>query len=134
MESDDTEASSNRPYLIRAIRDWAIDNHLTPQLLVNATFSGVEVPSEFIENGQIVLNVSPQAADNLDMGNDFISFSARFQGVSRSVIVPVPAVIAVFGRESRQGMSFEGLPEEFETDEALNEPPVRGKPHLKLVD
>ena len=86
MGSDDIEASSNRPYLIRAIRDWAIDNHLTPQLLVNATVSGVEVPSEFVENGQIVLNVSPHAADNLDMGNDFISFSARFQGVSRSVI------------------------------------------------
>jgi len=68
------------------------------------------------------------------MGNEFISFSARFQGVSRSVIVPVSAVIAVFGRESRQGMSFEDPPEDLETDEALNEPPARGKPYLKLVD
>jgi stringent starvation protein B len=134
MGSDDIELSSNRPYLIRAIRDWAIDNQLTPQLLVNAAISGVEVPREFVENGQIVLNVSPQAADNLDMGNELISFSARFRGVSRSVIVPVSAVIAVFDRESRQGMSFGDPHEDLETDEALNEPPLRGKPHLKLVD
>ena len=106
MAAEDTVLSSHRPYLIRAIREWAIDNHLTPQLLVSAEMDGVEVPAEFVEEGQIVLNISPQAVDHLEMGNEYISFSARFRGVSRSVLVPVDAVLAVFDRESRQGMSF----------------------------
>ena len=101
MAAEDTALSSHRPYLIRAIREWAIDNHLTPQLLVDAELDGVEVPAEFVEEGQIVLNISPQAVDHLEMGNDYISFSARFRGVSRSVLVPVDAVLAVFDRESR---------------------------------
>ena len=106
MATEDTALSSHRPYLIRAIREWAIDNHLTPQLLVNVEVNEVEVPTEFVEDGQIVLNISPQAVDDLEMGNEYISFSARFRGTSRSVLVPVDAVLAVFDRESRQGMSF----------------------------
>ena len=94
MAAEDTALSSHRPYLIRAIREWAIDNHLTPQLLVDAELDGVEVPVEFVEDGQIVLNISPQAVDHLEMGNEHISFSARFRGVSRSVLVPVDAVLA----------------------------------------
>ncbi|MGA1697083.1 MAG: ClpXP protease specificity-enhancing factor, partial [Arenicellales bacterium] len=108
MSDDDLELSSHRPYLIRAIREWAIDNNLTPQLVVNASFAGVKVPDEFIEDGQIILNVSPQAVSHLEMGNELISFSARFRGVARSVEVPVDAVLAVFDRETRQGMSFPG--------------------------
>ena len=112
MAAEDTVLSSHRPYLIRAIREWAIDNDLTPQLLVSAEMDGVEVPAEFVEEGQIVLNISPQAVDHLEMGNEYISFSARFRGVSRSVLVPVDAVLAVFDRESRQGMSFPSVPEQ----------------------
>ena len=137
MAAEDTALSSHRPYLIRAIREWAIDNHLTPQLLVDAELDGVEVPVEFVEDGQIVLNISPQAVDHLEMGNEYISFSARFRGVSRSVLVPVDAVLAVFDRESRQGMSFPSVPEPGDDAlEAKSEKPAtpRKKPNLKLVE
>ena len=137
MAAEDTALSSHRPYLIRAIREWAIDNDLTPQLLVDAELDGVEVPADFVEEGQIVLNISPQAVDHLEMGNEYISFSTRFRGVSRSVLVPVDAVLAVFDRESRQGMSFPSVPET--GDHALetkSEKPAafRKKPNLKLVE
>ena len=135
MATEDISLNSHRPYLIRAIREWAIDNHLTPQLLVNAEGRGVEVPVEFVEDGQIVLNVSPQAVDDLEMGNEFISFSARFRGASRSILVPVDAVLAVFDRESRQGMS---LPQtsaaEGEEGKSAEQPQLRKKPNLKLVE
>ena len=138
MSTADKRLSSHRPYLIRAIREWAIDNDLTPQLVVNASVEGVEVPVEFIEDGQIILNVSPQAVSNLEMGNEFISFSARFRGVSRSVLVPVEAVMAVFDRETRQGMSFPeftaGEASEQEPESTPEPPPARGKPKLKLVE
>ena len=134
MATEDTALSSHRPYLIRAIREWAIDNHLTPQLLVNVEVNEVEVPTEFVEDGQIVLNISPQAVDDLEMGNEYISFSARFGGTSRSVLVPVDAVLAVFDRESRQGMSFPtaSAPEDDAKSEKPTEP--RKKPNLKLVE
>ena len=135
MATEDTSLNSHRPYLIRAIREWAIDNHLTPQLLVNAEGRGVEVPVEFVEDGQIVLNVSPQAVDDLEMGNEFISFSARFSGASRSVLVPVDAVLAVFDRESRQGMSFpQTSAVEGEESKSEEQPQLRKKPNLKLVE
>jgi len=136
MSDDDLELSSHRPYLIRAIREWAIDNNLTPQLVVNASFAGVKVPDEFIEDGQIILNVSPQAVSHLEMGNELISFSARFRGVARSVEVPVDAVLAVFDRETRQGMSFPGVTddEDIADDAPDSQPPARGKPKLKLVE
>ena len=137
MAAEDIALSSHRPYLIRAIREWAIDNHLTPQLLVDAELDGVEVPAEFVEEGQIVLNISPQAVDHLEMGNDYISFSARFRGVSRSVLVPVDAVLAVFDREGRQGMSFPSVPEPGDdAPAAKSEKPAapRKKPNLKLVE
>ena len=134
MATEDTALSSHRPYLIRAIREWAIDNHLTPQLLVNVEVNEVEVPTEFVEDGQIVLNISPQAVDDLEMGNEYISFSARFRGTSRSVLVPADAVLAVFDRESRQGMSFPiaSAPEDDAKSEKPTEP--RKKPNLKLVE
>jgi len=136
MSDDDLELSSHRPYLIRAIREWAIDNNLTPQLVVNASFAGVKVPDEFIEDGQIILNVSPQAVSHLEMGNELISFSARFRRVARSVEVPVDAVLAVFDRETRQGMSFPGVTddEDVADDAPDSQPPARGKPKLKLVE
>ena len=136
MSDDDLALSSHRPYLIRAIREWAIDNTLSPQLVVNASVTGVKVPDEFIEDGQIILNVSPQAVSHLEMGNELISFSARFRGVARSVEVPVDAVLAVFDRETRQGMSFPAVTddEDVADDESDSQPPARGKPKLKLVE
>jgi stringent starvation protein B len=135
MATEETLLNSHRPYLIRAMREWAIDNHLTPQLLVNAEADGVDVPAEFVEDGQIVLNISPHAVDDLEMGNEVISFSARFGGVSRSVLVPVAAVMTVFDRESRQGMQFPQTPAaEGEDAKAAKQPEQRPKPNLKLVE
>ncbi len=135
MATEETLLNSHRPYLIRAIHEWAIDNHLTPQLLVNAEAEDVDVPAEFVEDWHIVLNISPQAVDDLEMGNEFISFSARFRGVFRSVFVPVDAVMAVFDRESRQGMSFPQTPAaEGEDAKAAKQPEQHRKPNLKLVE
>jgi len=135
MTTEETLLNSHRPYLIRAIREWAIDNHLTPQLLVNAEADGVDVPAEFVEDGKILLNISPQAVDDLEMGNEFIAFSARFGGVSRSVLVPVAAVMAVFDRESRQALSFPQTPAaEGEDPKAAKQSEQRPKPNLKLVE
>ena len=129
--------TSSRPYLVRALNEWILDNDCTPYIVVDAGIQGVQVPTEHVANGQIVLNISPQAVDHLEMGNEYISFSTRFRGVSRSVLVPVDAVLAVFDRESRQGMSFPSVPEPGDdAREAKIDKPAapRKKPNLKLVE
>ncbi|MEI7036168.1 ClpXP protease specificity-enhancing factor [Fulvimonas yonginensis] len=98
--------SSNRPYLLRAIYDWITDNQLTPYLLVDATVEGVRVPPQVIKNGQVVLNIAMRAVANLELGNDFISFQARFSGVSQAIRIPVQAVLALYAQENGQGMMF----------------------------
>lgn len=98
--------SSNRPYLLRAIYDWISDNNLTPYMLVDATRQGVRVPPHVIKNGQVVLNLAMRAVANLDLGNEWISFQARFSGVSHSIQIPVPAVLALYAQENGQGMMF----------------------------
>lgn len=104
--------SSNRPYLLRAIYDWISDNNLTPYMLVDATRSGVRVPAHVIKNGQVVLNLAMRAVANLDLGNEWISFQARFSGVSHSIQIPVPAVLALYAQENGQGMMFPADEEE----------------------
>jgi len=104
------ELVSTQPYLIRALWQWASDCGLTPQLLVDAQQPGVAVPAGSVKDGQIVLNISGHAVSNLDLGNEMISFSARFDGVPRAVSLPVSAVQAVFARENGQGMAFEAIP------------------------
>lgn len=100
--------TSNRPYLIRAIHEWICDNGLTTHVLVNATWPGVEVPQDYVENGQIVLNIAPRAVNGFVADNEEIRFSARFGGMPMTVRVPVEAVLAVFARENGQGMAFDG--------------------------
>ncbi|PPD25483.1 MAG: ClpXP protease specificity-enhancing factor, partial [Methylomonas sp.] len=80
-----------KPYLIRAIYEWIVDNHFTPHLLVNAEYPGVELPQDFIENGRIVLNVRPQAIQGLSLGNDEVEFNARFAGRAMRIIAPMGA-------------------------------------------
>lgn len=96
------------PYLIRAIWEWCGDNGLTPYVAVKVDGS-TRVPLEFVRNGEIVLNVSADATRNLKIGNDLIQFSARFNGVSREVSVPVAAVAGIFAKETGQGMAFHNL-------------------------
>jgi stringent starvation protein B len=97
---------STKPYLIRAIYEWCADQGYTPYLAVQVDES-TRVPREFVRDGQIVLNVSPDATHQMSMGNDEITFQTRFNGASFPVVVPVEAVLAIYARENGQGMAFE---------------------------
>ncbi|MBD1577222.1 ClpXP protease specificity-enhancing factor [Vibrio sp. S11_S32] len=104
---DMDKMTPRRPYLVRAFYEWLSDNELTPHLVVDATMVGVRVPLEFVEDGQIILNVAPRAVGNLEMSNEAITFSARFSGRPHSVIVPMYAVQAIYARENGAGTMFE---------------------------
>ena len=99
------ESTSTRPYLIRALYDWCTDNGLTPYVAVLVDDT-VQVPREYVKNGEIVLNISYDATSSLKLGNDFIEFKARFAGTAREIMVPVNRVIAIYARENGQGMAF----------------------------
>ena len=103
------EMSSQRPYLLRALYEWIADNGMTPHVLVDARMPGVRVPAHAVKEGRIVLNIAERAVAKLELGNDTIRFTARFAGVSQTVLVPLEAVIAVYARETGQGMA---MPEE----------------------
>jgi len=112
--NNDQRATSTRPYLIRALYEWCTDNGFTPYVAVRVDDS-VQVPREYVKNGEIVLNVSMDATSSLKLGNDFIEFKARFAGTARDIMVPVGRVIAIYARENGQGMAFPleeaGLPQ-----------------------
>jgi stringent starvation protein B len=99
------ESTSTRPYLIRALYDWCTDNGLTPYVAVLVDDT-VQVPREYVKNGEIVLNISFDATSSLKLGNDFIEFKARFAGTAREIMVPISRVIAIYARENGQGMAF----------------------------
>jgi len=113
------KSSPKRPYLLRAYYDWLVDNSFTPYLVVDATYLGVNVPVEYVKDGQIVLNLSANATGNLQLTNDFIQFNARFKGVSRELYIPMGAALAIYARENGDGVMFE--PEEV-YDELNSEP------------
>jgi stringent starvation protein B len=99
------DATATRPYLLRALHEWCTDNGYTPYVVV-VVDETVQVPLEFVKNGEIVLNVSYDATSGMTLGNDYIEFKARFGGVPREIIVPVSRVMAIYARENGQGMSF----------------------------
>lgn len=109
----------NRPYLARAIYEWIVDNNLVPHILVDATQKNVIVPREFVKNGQIVLNVAPYATHNFELGNDVISFSARFGGVSQDLYIPISALLGIYARENGVGLFFD--PSEYDLPSEENE-------------
>ncbi|MFM2486728.1 ClpXP protease specificity-enhancing factor [Celerinatantimonas yamalensis] len=144
----------NRPYLLKAFFDWLLDNQLTPHLVVDATYIGVEVPQQFVQNGQIVLNVAPGAVGQFSMGTDEVSFNARFGGVPFQVYIPMGAVLAIYARENGAGTMFEPEPYYDAIDDELTvlrsidgpsgssdddpdpEPPspsTKGKPSLRVI-
>lgn len=135
--------TSQRPYLVRAIHEWICDNGETPVILVDCTHPGVRVPDEYVNDGRIVLNVSPAATDGLHIGNESIEFSARFGGQPRTVELPVASVLAVYSRESQHGMLFaagedgEIASSGLDDDGPDDEPPGGGAPrdrsHLRVV-
>ena len=104
MNQDDATPST-RPYLIRALHEWCTDNGFAPYVAVQVDAS-VQVPREFVNNNEIVLNVSFDATSGLKLGNDYIEFKARFGGIARDIIVPVTHVVAIYARENGQGMAF----------------------------
>ena len=99
--------TSSRPYIVRALYDWIIENSCTPYILVNAFEDGVEVPQEHVRDGQIVLNISPVAVSDLHLGNDSLNFEGRFGGIPKAVCVPISAVCGIYAKENGQGMIFD---------------------------
>ena len=106
-ERSDVESGSTRPYLVRAIHEWCIDNGLTPQIMVDVTVPHVMVPLEFVKDDRIVLNLHPNAVRDLEIGNEYLLFSARFSGRAEDIALPVEAVLAVYARENGQGIVFQ---------------------------
>ena len=141
----DADLPSTRPYLIRALYDWCSDNGFTPYVAVKVDAS-VQVPREYVQGGEIVLNISMDATSALKLGNEFIEFKARFGGQPREIMVPVGRVMAIYARENGQGMAFPvvvdagpvQLPAAAETQPADSEPPPASpaagqRPALKRV-
>jgi stringent starvation protein B len=116
----DSQGSSTRPYLIRALHDWCTDNGFTPYLAVYVD-SSVRVPMEYVKNNEIVLNVGFEATSGLKLGNEFIEFKARFGGIGREIVVPIDHVVAIYARENGQGMAFP-MPADSGTGNAAAQP------------
>lgn len=133
------QMTSNQPYLLRAFYEWILDNNMTPYIVVDANKPGTQVPLEYVQDGQIVLNISPSACGKLQMGNVELSFEARFGGVPRQMLVPCYAVLAIYARENGAGTVFtiddaaeEGAAEA--TQQPVAETPKKkARPSLKIV-
>ncbi len=131
--------SSLKPYLIRAVYDWCVDQDFTPYLLANVESNEVVVPRQFAQEGRIVLNLKPQAVHNLALGDTRIEFNARFGGAPMQVKIPVQAVLAIYARENGQGMVFEGSGEDEPSTPSSPPPgepqtkPSKPRPVLKVV-
>jgi stringent starvation protein B len=130
-----SKMSSNRPYLIRALYDWLVDNGTTPYLMVNTEVDGVVVPAQFVDDGRIILNVDPSAVSDLELGNDLICFSARFSGKAEDILIPPHAVMGIYAKENGQGMLFPE--EEVKLDDGPGDEPDPSspgkRPSLKVV-
>jgi stringent starvation protein B len=132
------DMTSNRPYLVRALYEWILDNRMTPYLLVDAAHPGSMVPDQFVQDGKIVLNISATAVRTLELGNERIAFDARFGGVAMDIEVPIGAVLGIYARENGRGMLFpdEGsaMADAKEPEETSGAPkPTRERPTLKVV-
>ncbi len=130
--------SSSRPYLLRALREWIVDNKFTPHLMVDATMSGVTVPKQYVKEGKIVLNIAPEAIEELTMTNRWVNFQARFSGVIEQIRLPIMAISAIYAAENGRGMVFEHEPTDHDDDDTPPdfEPSTKGKggrPMLKVI-
>lgn len=123
--------TSTRPYLIRAMLEWILDNGMTPHLLVDTSDETVAVPRQYEQEGKIVLNISPTATQDLDINHECVSFNARFDGEPTSVFIPIHFVLAIYTRENGQGMMF-GDDNEVTPPPDPNDPSSK-RSHLKIV-
>ena len=135
--------TTTKPYLVRAIHEWAMDNHFTPQILVTDAVSGVVVPKNHVKDGHIVFNIHIGAVKDLRIGNETIRFSARFSGKAEQIEVPVEAVLAIYARENGQGIFFQDNEQTPPPQDTIVKSPIEDAPekpgqtspkgHLKLV-
>ena len=125
--------TSSRPYLIRALYQWVVDNGVTPYILVDALVDGVDVPPQHIQDNKIVLNIAPMAVQGLTLGDEIISFSARFSGQSVDLVVPTEAVLAIYARENGQGMMFNDEPDSPTPPDGSGSDGDKPKPSLRVV-
>ena len=130
------EMTPNRPYLLRALYQWISDNRMTPHILVDAAIEGVDVPEQAVQKGKVILNIDQAAVHELEMANEWLSFSARFSGRRYDVKVPIEAVLAIYAKENGQGMMFTQDEGSTPPTDPASGGPVGGdirKSHLKLV-
>jgi stringent starvation protein B len=123
--------TSLKPYLIRSIYEWIIDNHMTPHLLVDAENHHAVLPKQFIEDGKIILNIRPEAIQGLSLGNSEIEFDARFSGNPMHIVTPVSAVMAIYAKETGKGMIFD--PDDGNDNDSPPEKSPPNKPTLRIV-
>lgn len=127
----------SKPYLVRAIYEWIVDNNLTPYIGVDVEIPNTVVPKEYIQDGRIVLDISPTATNNLIISNDSLECSARFSGISYNLYIPITAIMIIYAQENDRGMAFppeEFATESFEEDEQTSiDTPKKSKPQLKLL-
>ena len=125
--------TSNRPYLIRAIYEWLADNDDIPYVVVDATVPGVRVPADYVNNGQIVLNIAFETVKDLVLGNQDLQFFARFKGESHHIVIPVHAVKAIYGKNSGKGMGFEGMDDGSDGEASASSGKASAGSHLRIV-
>ncbi|MEX1215747.1 ClpXP protease specificity-enhancing factor [Saccharospirillum sp.] len=131
-----SEMTSNKPYMLRAFHQWIVDNNCTPYLVIAADFPGVEVPVQFVRDGQITLNIAPSAVRELVLDNRWVEFSARFSGVPTLVRAPMSSIMAIFAKENGQGMGFDlEAPDDPDPDDTPGGSDEGGskKPSLRVV-
>ncbi len=119
--------TSNKPYLIRALNEWIINNQMTPFVLVDANIEGVEVPQQHIRDGKIILNIAPGAVQEIAIEDEGIYFSARFSGQAFMINVPINAVLAIYAKENGRGMMFAGDESSLEDNAAVEQIELSGK-------
>ncbi|AXQ23341.1 ClpXP protease specificity-enhancing factor [Acinetobacter wuhouensis] len=145
MSEQELNLTPTRPYLARAIYEWICDNNLTPYMLVDATKPYTDVPQQFVNDGQIVLNIVPHAVHMLNIGNEAVTFSARFGGVSKDIYVPMNAMLGLYAKENGQGLFFD--PDEYAnvqidedalksnvSQEAETSDTTKKKPSLRILE
>ncbi len=123
----------SRPYLIRALYEWIVDNNLTPYMLIDAEGDGITAPMEYVDNGTLVLNISPKAVRHMDIGNENVLFSARFRGEPMDVVIPTHRVLAIYARENGQGMLFGEQGDGPEPPPDGSKPDKSDRPVLRVV-
>jgi len=124
--------TSSKPYLVRALYEWILDNENTPYILVDTASDQVLIPSGIANDGKVVLNLAPAAIQDLEMANDHVSFSARFNGVAEQLYVPVTSLLAIYARENGEGMMFPAEENDADADAVSSSPPTK-TPTLKVI-